>query len=155
MTEKTPPTIWVDSDALPRVIMEVLVRASSKREVTTIFVANRWMEEPKSKFASNVVVPHGADAADDHIAENCVAGDLCITADIPLAARVVEVGGDVVTPRGRPLDKDNVTEALSLRDFHDELRQSGIQTGGPSAYDDKAKQQFSNALDRWITRRLA
>ncbi|MEZ4462709.1 MAG: YaiI/YqxD family protein [bacterium] len=147
------PTIWVDADAAPRVVREVLLKAADKREVKTIFVANRWMEDPKSAFATAYVVGQGQDVADDYIAENCVAGDLCITADIPLAARVVDKGGDVITPRGRDLDKDNVTEALSLRDFHDELRNSGVQTGGPAPFDDKAKQLFANALDRWITRR--
>lgn len=148
------PTIWVDADAAPRAVREVLLRAADRREIKVVFVANRWMESPKSAFASTYVVPHGQDVADDYIAENCQPGDLCITADIPLAARVVEAGGDVITPRGKDLDEDNVREALSLRDFHDDLRTSGVQTGGPPPFDDRAKQTFSNALDRWITRRL-
>lgn len=147
------PTIWVDADAAPRVVREVLVRSAERREIKVVFVANRWMEEPKSVWASSYVVGQGQDVADDHIAENCKAGDLCITADIPLAARVVAAGGDVITPRGKDLDEDNVREALSLRDFHDDLRSSGVQTGGPPPFDEKAKQLFSNALDRWITRR--
>ncbi len=152
MSEENEPKIWVDADAAPRLCREILIRAADKREIDVVFVANRWMEEPKSIRASTYVVPQGPDVADDYIADNCKAGDLCITADIPLAARVVEVGGQVITPRGRDLDKDNVTEALSLRDFNDELRSMGVQTGGPPPFDDKAKQAFANALDRWITR---
>ena len=143
--------IWVDADATPRVVREILVRAADRREIEVLFVANRWMEEPKSVRANTHVVPQGQDVADDYIAERCKPGDLVITADIPLAARVVEAGGDVVTPRGRELDEDNVTEALSIRDFNDELRSFGVQTGGPAPFGDKAKQAFANALDRWIT----
>jgi len=144
-------TIWVDADATPNAVKEILVRASWKREVDVVFVANRWMEKPKSSRATTVVVDAGADVADDHIAENCEAGDLVITADIPLAARVVDKKGEVLTPYGRVLEAENVREALSMRDFQEDLRGAGVTTGGPPPFGEAQKKAFANALDRWIT----
>lgn len=144
-------TIWVDADAAPTAVREILVRASRKREVDVVFVANRWMPKPKSHRASAVSVSAGADAADDYIAENCEQGDLVITADIPLAARAVEAGAQVITPYGRELDEANVREALSMRDFKEELREFGVDSGGPPPYGRVQKREFANALDRWIT----
>lgn len=144
--------IWVDADATPNAIKEILVKASWKREIDVVFVANRWMEKPKSSRATAVVVSAGADVADDHIVEELEAGDLVISADIPLAARVVEKGGEVLTPYGRELDEENVREALSLRDFQQELRDQGVQAGGPPPFSESHKQAFANALDRWITK---
>lgn len=144
--------IWIDADALPRAAHEILVRASLKREVDLTFVRNGWMARPKSPRAEVVLVSQGADVADDHIVEEIESGDLCITADIPLAARVVEKGARVITPYGRELTEADVREALSIRDFHTELREQGIQTKGQKPYDDGAKQKFANALDRWITK---
>jgi uncharacterized protein len=145
-------TIWVDADALPRAIREVLLRGAQRRKISVVLVANRWIEKPKSTWVSTVQVQAGADVADDHIAESCAPGDLVITADVPLAARAVENGATVITPYGRPLDAENVREALSIRDFHDDLRSSGVMTKGPSPFGQKEIQLFSNALDRWITR---
>ena len=145
-------TIWVDADALPRAVREVLLRAAQRRKISIVLVANRWIEKPKSNWVSTVQVPPGADVADDHIAENCTSEDLVITADVPLAARAVENGSTVITPYGRPLDADNVREALSIRDFHEDLRSSGVMTKGPPPFGQKEVQLFSNALDRWITR---
>lgn len=144
--------IWVDADAAPGAVRDILVRASLRRDVEVVFVANRWMPKPRSPRASAVVVGAGADVADDYIAENCQAGDLVITADIPLAARAVERAAQVITPYGRELDVANVREALSLRDFNEELRDLGVMTGGPPAFGEVQKREFSNALDRWITR---
>lgn len=144
--------IWVDADALPRAAREILVRASRKREVEITFVRNGWMEKPKSPRVEVILVSQGADIADDRIVEEIASGELCITADIPLAARVVEKGARVITPHGRELTEEDVREALSIRDFHTDLREQGVQTGGPSPYDDRVKQQFANALDRWITK---
>lgn len=144
--------IWVDADALPRTAKEILVRASMRREVEVTFVLNGWMDKPKSPRVEVVLVSQGADVADDHIAEAIEEGELCITSDIPLASRVVEKGGFVITPHGRELDEESIGHALSLRDFHTELREQGIQTGGPKAQSDSVKQAFANALDRWITR---
>ncbi len=151
-TESKGPKIWVDADALPGVIREVLIRASLKREVDVVMVANTWIRQPKSAWVEVVTVSAGADVADDYIVEHCDAGDLVVTFDIPLAARAVEKKAQVVTPHGKVLDEANVTEALSFRDFSQQLRDVGIQTGGPSAFSDKDKQNFANALDRWITK---
>lgn len=144
--------IWVDADALPRAAREILVRASVKREIEIVFVKNGWMDQPKSPRVEVVLVSQGPDVADDHIADEIESGDLCITADIPLAARVVEKGARVITPHGKELDETGIGEALSLRNFYTDLREQGVQTGGPAPYDDKVKQQFANSLDRWITK---
>ena len=146
-------TIWVDADALPGAVKEILVKASLKREVDVVLVANHWMPQPKSYRVEVVTVSAGADVADDHIVEHCSEGDLVITADIPLAARVIEKGAEVVTAYGRVLDEENVREALSMRDFKEELRDVGVMTGGPPPYGEQQKRDFANALDRWITRR--
>ena len=145
-------TIWIDADATPREVKKILVRASLKRDVDVVLVANRWMRKPRSHRVSTVTVSADADAADDYIAEHCEAGDLVITADIPLAARVVERDAQVITPYGRELDEENVREALSVRDFKEELRDAGVMTGGPPPFGRVQKRDFANALDRWITR---
>lgn len=146
--------IWIDADALPGACREILYRAANKREVHITLVANRWLEEPRSEYIHAKIVPQGADEADDWIVEQCTDGDFVITADIPLAARAVEKGSKVLTPRGRELDASNVSEALSYRDFGHELREMGIQTGGASSFSQKDSQKFANALDRWITKHL-
>ncbi|MCB9527449.1 MAG: YaiI/YqxD family protein [Myxococcales bacterium] len=145
-------TIWVDADAVPRPCRELLYRAAERRAVAVVLVANTPQSVPGGRITA-VQVAGGPDVADDYIAARCGPDDLVITADIPLAARAVDRGAAVITPRGRPLDAESVGEALSLRDFHDELRTAGTMTGGPPPYDAKAKQQFANALDRWITAR--
>ncbi len=145
------PRVWIDADALPRAVREVLVKASQKRGVQLIFVANRWQNLPASKRISLVVVPAGLDEADDHIAENCRPGDLVVTTDVPLAARAVEGGALVLQPHGRLLDADNVQEHLAIRDLSTELRSGGEMTGGPPPFGTAEKQRFANGLDRWIT----
>ena len=149
------PTIWVDADAAPRACKEVLFKAADRRAVPVVLVANRWQQVPRSPHLSFVQVEQGLDVADDHIAANCAAGDLVITADIPLAAQVVERGAEVLQPRGELLDPANVRQRLSIRDHLDELRGAGIMTGGPPPYGARDKQRFANALDRWLTRALA
>lgn len=144
--------IWVDADALPRAARDILIRAAMRREVDVVFVANGWFENPDVARVDVVLVAPGADVADDHIADHISSGELCITADIPLAARAVEKGARVITPHGRELDEETVSEALSVRDFNTELREIGVHTSGPKPYDDRVKQQFANALDRWITK---
>jgi uncharacterized protein len=144
-------TIWVDADAAPRDVKDVLIRAAQRRKVTVIFVANQMLHLPHIDRIQMVRVGAGADVADDYIAENCQSGDLVISADVPLAARIIPVGGLVLQPRGRLLDKQNVEEALSIRDFGDSLRSSGIETGGPPPFKSADKQKFSNGLDRWLT----
>ena len=145
-------TIWVDADAMPRAVKEVLYRAGQKRRIQVVFVANAWLTIPQSEFLRSVRVSHGADVADDYIAEHCEQGDLVISADVPLAARVVEKGATVLQPHGRELTEENVSEVLSFRDFGDALRNAGIETGGPPPFSNAQKGKFSNALDRWITR---
>lgn len=152
--ESFETVIWVDHDATPMLILEILHRVAIRRELGMTFVANRWREHPKSPFIRSVVVGGDADAADDHIVEHCDAGQLVITADIPLAARVVEKGAQVIDHRGKTRTEADVREALSLRDFHQDLRDAGIETGGPRAYQASDRQAFANALDRWIARNL-
>ena len=143
--------IWVDADATPREVKEMLIRASQKRKVRVIFVANRALYGLSGPLISMVQVSAGADKADDYIAEHCAPLDLVITADVPLAARAVEAGALVLQPRGRLLDADNVEEHLSLRDFSESLRAGGVETGGPSPFGATQKQRFANGLDRWLT----
>ena len=145
-------TIWIDADAVPRAIKEVLFKASLKRQVKLIFVANSWLQLPKNHLIQLVKVSKGADVADDHIANSCKAGDLVITADIPLAARVIDNGAAALRPRGELLDEGNIKEKKSFRDFSTELRDLGMDTGGAPPFHKKDKQKFSNALDRWLTR---
>lgn len=143
-------TIWVDADATPRVIKELLFRAAERRSADVVLVANSWQQVPARVRA--VRVEGGPDRADDHIVEHCVAGDLVVSDDVPLAARAVERGAEVLTTRGDVLDPDNVGERLSVRDFHDDLRSSGVQTSGPAPFRAGDRQRFADALDRWLTR---
>jgi uncharacterized protein YaiI (UPF0178 family) len=144
--------IWIDADAVPRAVREVLVRASKRRKVELTFVANSWQTVPQSSRVRLVVVEAGPDEADNYIVEHCGAGDLVVSADVPLAARAVEQGAMVLQPHGRILDEENVSEVLSLRDFKTELRDVGETTGGPPPFGTAQKERFANALDRWITR---
>lgn len=143
--------IWVDADAAPRAVKDVLFKAAQRRRVMVRLVAGQWQNLPNNAFLRFVQVAAGPDAADDYIAENVAAGDLVITADVPLAARVVARGAEALRPRGGLLDADNVQTQLSLRDFHDELRTGGVETGGPAPFTGKDKQRFADALDRWLT----
>lgn len=146
--------VWVDADATPRPIKEVLFRASDRRGIVVILVANSWLQTPRHGAVSLIQVKQGPDEADHYIAEHAEAGDLVITADIPLAARVVPNGVAVIQPHGRELDQDSIDEALAIRDFKESLRDAGEMTGGPPPFGNKQKQRFSNALDRWITTQL-
>ena len=145
--------IWVDADATPRAVKEVLFRASDRRRVPIVLVANSWMALPRHGQVSLVQVKKGPDEADHYIAEHAEKGDLVITADVPLAARVVPKGAAVIQPHGRELDQESNDEALAMRDFKETLRDAGEMTGGPPPFGPKQKQRFSNALDRWITTR--
>ncbi|MEE2788232.1 MAG: YaiI/YqxD family protein [Myxococcota bacterium] len=147
-------TIWVDADALPRALKEILIRCSQRRRPRIVMVANRVMATLPAPTIEMVTVKRSADSADDYIAEQVEAGDLVITADVPLASRVVAEGATVLQPRGTTLDADNVDTHLSVRNFHDTLRSIGIEGGGPPPLSTKHIQSFSNALDRWVTRRI-
>ncbi len=147
--------IWVDADGCPRAVKDVVFRAAQRRQIATVLVANRMLAAPKSRWITSIVVSAGLDVADDWIAEHVVKEDVVITADIPLAARVVESGATGINPRGEEYTERNVRERLSVRDFMHELRESGVQTGGAPPFGPKDKQRFANALDRILTRKAA
>lgn len=147
--------IYVDADAIPLVIREILYRAAERVKVPVILVANTVLKIPVSPLISMIVVAAGPDEADDKIAEMAAAGDLVITADIPLASRVIEKGALVIDSRGAMYSLDNIKERLSMRNFMDDLRNSGIDTGGPSAFTPKDRQNFANQLDRILTKYAA
>lgn len=142
--------IWVDADACPKPVKEILYRVAERKKISVTLVANSRLHLPLSPFIHLIQVASGADIADDEIANLCEAGDLIITADIPLAARVVEKGAQALDPRGTLYDKNNIGQALSMRNFMDELRGSGVETGGPSGFGQKEKFKFANALDKFI-----
>ncbi len=144
--------ILVDADACPRPVREVLLRASARRFVPVVLVSNRWPDPPKSDLVTAVVVPQGPDVADDRIVEMSVPGDIVVSADIPLAVRVIEKGALVITPKGHLLTVSNIGERLSLRNIMDEMRGAGIATGGPAPFSNKDKQRFAATLDRLLAR---
>lgn len=144
--------IWVDADACPRTIKEILFRAAERVKVPLILVANMPLRPPPSRFIRAIRVGDGFDVADSEIVRLLRAGDLVITADIPLAARVVDKGGHALDPRGELYTKDNIGERLAVRNMLDELRGSGIETGGPPALNQADRQAFANELDRFLTR---
>jgi len=146
--------IWVDADACPAAIKEILFRAAVRAQVVLTLVANKPMHTPPSRFIRRMQVAAGFDMADDRIACEVRDGDLVITADIPLAARVIERGAHVLSPRGEPFDVDNIRERLSMRDFMSGLRESGVQTGGPAALSQADRQAFANHLDRFLAHRV-
>ncbi len=144
--------IWIDGDACPVVIREILYRASGRLSLPLTLVANSWIRLPASSLMDIMVVPEGPDVADDRIAELCQRGDLVITADIPLAARVIEKQAFVITPRGESLNEDTIRERLVMRDFMEELRGAGVETGGPKPMNQRDTQKFAAALDRLLAR---
>lgn len=145
--------IWIDADACPSVIKDILFRAAERLQIETILVANRLLRTPPSPFIRAVQVPAGFDVADRRIAEEAGAGDLVISADIPLAAQVIAKGATVIDPRGDLLDARNIEERLTMRNFMQGLRESGVQTGGPAAISQADRQAFANQLDRWLAKR--
>lgn len=147
--------IWVDGDACPIVIREILFKAAERRQVPVVVVANQPVRLPPSSFISMRVVSAGFDVADNEIVKACEPGDLVITSDIPLAAEVIAKGGLALSPRGELFTRESVRSRLNMRDFLDTLRASGIQTGGPPALSQRDRKQFADHLDRWIARRPA
>ncbi|MEP2653105.1 MAG: YaiI/YqxD family protein [Paraglaciecola sp.] len=143
--------IWVDADAVPVVIKDILNRAAQRKEVETIYVANQYIRTPPSKFIRSMQVPQGFDVADDEIVKLVVLGDLVITSDIPLAAEVIEKGALALSGRGELFTKENIRSRLNIRDFMDTMRASGEQSGGPPPLNQKDRQNFSNHLDRILT----
>ncbi|MBR9989705.1 MAG: YaiI/YqxD family protein [Gemmatimonadetes bacterium] len=147
--------IWIDADAAPRDVKEIVFRAAQRLELRTVMVANQRLSSPlNNPFVSTVVVKGGPDVADQHIADHAATGDVVITADIPLAAILVEKGIIVLDPRGELYSEENVRERLSIRDFMETLRGSGVETGGSRPYGAKDKQAFAGALDRVLTAAL-
>jgi uncharacterized protein len=150
-----PMKIWIDADAAPREMKEVVYRASSRLQVETVLVANRRLQVPPGvRFASAVRVEGGPDEADRYIAERASAGDVAITADIPLASLLVTNQVHVIDPRGESYTPENIGERLGVRDFMDAMRGAGLDTGGARPYGPKDKQKFADALDRLLTRLL-
>lgn len=144
--------IWVDADACPGPVRDIIVRAAQRLQVPTVFVANKRLNLPRSEFVSSVQVGAGLDVADGHIAAGAQAGDLAITQDIPLAALLVPKGVVAIDPRGELFSEENIAERLSVRNFMQELRESGVMTGGPGGFSAQDRQQFAAALDRELTR---
>lgn len=145
--------IWVDADATPRPVKEIIFRASKRLEISTVLVSNQRLGIPaNNEHVSTVLVEYGPDVADNHIHEASTPGDVAITADIPLAALLVDKGLYVLDPRGELYDVHNIRERLSVRDFMDSLRTSGVDTGGPKAYGSREKQAFASAFDRTLTK---
>lgn len=144
--------IWVDADACPRVIKEIIFRASERLQVEVCLVANKALTKHHSDFVTSVVVPEGFDLADDYIADHATPRDMVITADIPLAARIVEIGGVALDPRGELYTEENVGERLSVRDLMQELRGGGLLQGGPGQFGLVDRQRFASSFDRTLTR---
>ncbi|AWH89634.1 YaiI/YqxD family protein [Limnobaculum parvum] len=142
--------IWVDADACPNVIKEVLFRAADRAHVMVTLVANQFIKTPPSPYIRSMQVASGFDVADNEIVKRTEPGDLVITADIPLAAEVLEKGGAAINPRGERYSPATIREKLTMRDFMDTMRSSGIQTGGPSTLNQRDRQQFANELDKWL-----
>jgi uncharacterized protein YaiI (UPF0178 family) len=143
--------IWVDADACPAVIKDILFRAAQRMEVECILVANQPLRTPPSRFIRSMQVGAGFDVADNEIVKQANAGDLVITSDIPLAAEVIDKGATALNPRGELLTDSNVKQRLNMRDFMDTLRSSGINTGGPPPLSQRDRQAFANHLDRILT----
>ncbi|HEB91983.1 MAG TPA: YaiI/YqxD family protein [Gammaproteobacteria bacterium] len=143
--------IWVDADACPKVIKDILFRAAERVKVPMTLVANQPLRTPPSRFIKSVQVGAGFDVADNYIVQQLNAGDLVITADIPLAAEVIEKGGQAINPRGELYTTENIRQRLTMRDFMDQMRASGVDTGGPPSFNHGDRQAFANQLDRLLT----
>ncbi|RPH21878.1 YaiI/YqxD family protein [Buttiauxella warmboldiae] len=142
--------IWVDADACPKVIKEVLFRAAERAQIMVTLVANQAIKVPASRFIRSLQVASGFDVADNEIVRRCAKGDLVITADIPLAADVLEKGAIALNPRGELYTPATIRERLTMRDFMDTLRASGVQTGGPDSLNQRDRQLFANELEKWL-----
>lgn len=142
--------IWVDADACPAVIKDILFRAAERVQVQLTLVANQSLNMPRSRFIHMLRVSAGFDVADDEIVKRLDPGDIVITSDIPLAAEVIDKGGAALSPRGERFTDENIRERLNMRDFMDTMRASGIATGGPAALSQRERQAFANNLDKML-----
>lgn len=143
--------ILVDADACPIVIKEILFRAAQREKVSLVLVANKWLRTPHSPFIRSIQVGKGPDVADDRIVEMVQPGDLVITADIPLAARIVAKAAHALNPRGELYSEENIGELLNMRDFMEQMRASGVETGGPPSFTLADRQAFANRLDHFLS----
>jgi uncharacterized protein YaiI (UPF0178 family) len=146
--------IWVDADACPKMVKDVLFRAAERAKITTTLVANQSLATPPSRYIKMLQVKPGFDVADNEIVKRLSVGDLVITGDIPLASEVIGKGGHAINPRGELYTLDNIKERLNMRDFMDTLRASGIDTGGPAALNSRDIQAFANQLDKFLARKM-
>jgi len=144
--------IYVDADACPKVIKEILFKAAIRTQSMLVLVANQPLTVPKHSLIKTVRVGHGFDVADNYIADAVVEADLVITADIPLADQVIDKHAVAINPRGQLYTKENIKQRLTMRNFMDELRSTGVNTGGPKTMNQRDIQQFANALDRYLTK---
>ena len=144
--------IWVDADACPVVIKEILFRAAERTRTETILVANKLLRVPPSPYIRTTQVPAGFDVADNKIVLELEAGDLVITADIPLAAQIIEKGGHALNPRGEFYSRENISERLTMRNFMEELRGSGVDISGPALFNQSDRQAFAAELDKFLAR---
>jgi uncharacterized protein YaiI (UPF0178 family) len=145
--------IWVDADACPVVIKEILYRVAERTKLPLTLVANQWLKTPPYPSIRAIQVPKGFDVADNYIVDQAVAGDLVITADIPLAAGAIEKGALALNPRGELYTRENIKQTLDMRNFMETLRNSGVETGGPPAFNQADRQNFANQLDRLLAKR--
>jgi uncharacterized protein YaiI (UPF0178 family) len=144
--------IWVDADACPVPIKEILCRAAARWQILTTFIANHAISLPPSPYVKYQQVLHGFDVADNEIMEQLSPGDLVITQDIPLAAEAIEKGADVFNPRGLVFTKENIRQRLAMRNFMEEMRSAGQVTGGPAPFSQTDRKEFADKLDRWLQR---
>jgi uncharacterized protein YaiI (UPF0178 family) len=144
--------IWVDADACPKVIKEILFRVAERLQIPLVLVANQFLQVPSSPLITTIRVAKGADVADQRIVEKIGAGDLVVTADIPLAAAAIAKGGHALNPRGEFYSLENIGERLSMRNFLSELRDNGVETGGPPPLNQRDRQNFANQLDRFLAK---
>jgi uncharacterized protein YaiI (UPF0178 family) len=144
--------IWIDADACPNVVKEIVFRASQRTKTPVTLVANQYIKTPPLAFIKSIQVSQGFDEADNYIVDNLNAGDLVITADIPLAADAIEKQAHVINPRGEEYTKENIKQRLNMRDFMEQMRSSGEVSGGPPPLNQSDRQQFANALDRLLAR---
>ncbi|MGZ8194688.1 MAG: YaiI/YqxD family protein [Methylosarcina sp.] len=142
--------IWVDADACPKAIKDILFRAAERTGITTILVANRFLPTPPSRYIKVMQVKPGFDVADNEIVRRLAAGDLVVTGDIPLAGEVIDKGGYALNPRGELYSRENIRERLNMRDFMESLRSAGVNTGGPSTLNSRDIQAFANQLDKLL-----
>ena len=142
--------IWVDADACPKPIKEILFRAATRTQIELTLIANQMLAVPTSPWIRSLQVPKGFDVADNEIVQRVSAGDLVVTGDIPLASEVIAKGAKVITPRGETYDAGSIATALTMRNFMDTLRSSGVETGGPAAFSASDQREFARQLDRYL-----